>query len=280
LKKRFRLRRAAHTLLGSGVAAAVPAKSPKKNAFPTPGCPPALPRDVRIYAIGDIHGCVNAFDAILMRIANDIKRNPIQNWRIVTLGDYLDRGPASREVVERLIKLAELNCLIALRGNHDIWFDQFIQDPETFRALEPWGAYATLASYGLKPISVGTPDRYKALAAQFASVLPSEHAEFLRRLPTHYICGDYVFVHAGLRPGAALRKQKVSDLIGIRRDFLDHDRTFEKFVVHGHTPVQEPDIRANRINIDTGAYATNRLTCLVLEGAARRFLFSDSPLQD
>ena len=277
MKERFRLWSRAQDASPPRVAAA---KAPRAAAISSASRRPALPRGVRIYAVGDIHGCVDALDALLIRIANDVKSSPIRNWRIVTLGDYLDRGPSSREVVERLIKLNELNCLIALKGNHDVWLDTFIANPETFREWEPWGASATLVSYGLDLVSLGAPDRCAALAAEFARVLPREHADFLRNLRNHYVCGDYLFVHAGLRPRVALRDQKEADLIGIRQDFLRHNGAFEKFVIHGHTPVEAPDVHKHRINIDTGAYATNRLTCLVLEGAARRFLFSDTPLPD
>jgi serine/threonine protein phosphatase 1 len=236
--------------------------------------PPTLPAGLRIYAIGDIHGCLDAFNDLLAKIEDDLEKRPVYHWRIITLGDYLDRGPHSRQVVDRLIALASTHGLIALKGNHDVWLGDFIERPELFLAWEPWGAASTLLSYGVDAAKAPAFSSCAALAEEFAQVIPPEHIAFLNGLPASHLCGDYVFVHAGLRPGVALRDQSEADLIGIRQEFLRHEEPFEKFVIHGHTPVMAPDVRSNRINIDTGAYATHRLTCLALEGANRRFLSS------
>jgi serine/threonine protein phosphatase 1 len=246
----------------------------QETPAPAAATPSALPDGLRIFAIGDIHGCLDAFNDLLAKIEDDVKKSPVDHWQIITLGDYLDRGPSSKQVVDRLIGLTSTHGLIALKGNHDVWLSDFIERPELFSAWEPWGAAATLLSYGVDAASAPGLSQHAALAAELGQVIPPEHIDFLKNLPCYHLCGDYLFVHAGLRPGIALSDQSEADLIGIRQEFLRHHGQFEKFVIHGHTPVVEPDVRSNRINIDTGAYATHRLTCLVLEGASRRFLHS------
>jgi serine/threonine protein phosphatase 1 len=274
LKTRFRRwRKARASAQGPGPNPEL-ATPPPAATSPAAVNPPTLPAGLRIFAIGDIHGCLDAFNDLLAKIEDDLEKNPVDQWQIITLGDYLDRGPSSRQVVDRLIELTSTHGLIALKGNHDVWLGDFIEMPELFRTWEPWGAAATLLSYGVDAAKAPTPGPCAALAEEFAQVVPPKHIAFLNSRPAFHLCGDYLFVHAGLRPGIALPDQSEADLIGIRQEFLRHESPFEKFVIHGHTPVMAPDICSNRINIDTGAYATHRLTCLVLEGASRRFLAS------
>ena len=138
------------------------------------------------------------------------------------------------------------------------------------RTLDAWrqnGGLETLLSYGLRPTI--NPDRHEQvkLADELAWALPREHLEFLESLNLSFSCGDYLFVHAGIRPGVPIQEQTEDDLLWIRDEFLAHEQPFERFVVHGHTPVNAPDLRSNRINIDTGAFATGRLTCIVIESS-------------
>src|SRR2546423_4644367 len=157
---------------------------------------------------------------------------------------------------------------VFLRGNHDTFVHRFMSEPAVLDEWRLWGGLETLVSYGLKPsISPGALEQ-KQLARQLARSIPKRHLEFLDSLRPSFNCGDFLFVHAGIRPSVPLRKQKEEDLLWIRDEFLCYEERFEKFVVHGHTPVRTLDIRSNRINIDTGAFATGRLTCIAIEGSA------------
>lgn len=228
--------------------------------------PERLPEGVRIYAIGDVHGRADLLDRLLSRIEAHKAAHPTARTVRLLIGDYIDRGPASREVLDILIGSARHRDMIFLRGNHDIFVQKFLQDPATLRDWSRVGGLETLMSYGLKPSLNPDALAQKELAVALNAALPESHRHFLNALRTSFTCGGYFFVHAGVRPGTPLAKQSDDDLMWIRDEFLLHERAFEKIVVHGHTPVREIDIRPNRINIDTGAYATGRLSCLVLEG--------------
>jgi serine/threonine protein phosphatase 1 len=233
---------------------------------------PRLPEGLRIYAFGDVHGRLDLLDALLHRVAHDIDQQPACEITYVFLGDYVDRGPKSAEVISRLIEHARDHRTICLKGNHEIYLMQFLNDPNM---LEDWtrlGALPTLTSYGLTPTLRPTSDERGQLSADLNSNMPDAHKVFLTNLSPYFSCGDYFFVHAGVRPGVALAKQSESDFLYIRDEFLCHKSKYEKFIVHGHTPVKQPDRHPNRINIDTGAYATGRLTCLCLESDQMRFI--------
>jgi serine/threonine protein phosphatase 1 len=226
---------------------------------------PQVPEGVRIYAIGDIHGRVDLLDAILKRIDADLKRNPVSTGIEVYLGDYVDRGPASREVIDRLVTRNRTFRAVFLKGNHEEYLAKFVTNPPVLEDWQHFGGLQTLMSYGITPPIDTGRDGHAKLAAAFDSVLPDGHRRFLDNLRLSFTCGDYFFVHAGVRPGIPLTKQREEDLLWIRQDFLLCEEQFGKIIVHGHTPVPEPEVRPNRINIDTGAYATGRLTCLKLE---------------
>jgi serine/threonine protein phosphatase 1 len=231
-----------------------------------------LPDDVRVYAVGDIHGRLDLLDELLSQMDAHLAANPIARSVDVFLGDYVDRGPASRDVIDRLIARRTMGSAVCLKGNHELLLRQFMEDPAT---LEEWGKYggvATLISYGLAPPMKADSNGQVKLATEFIQQMPESHRHFLDTLELSFTCGDFFFVHAGVRPGIALRTQRAEDLLWIRDDFLLHEQPFGKVVVHGHTPVAQPEIRSNRINIDTGAYATGRLTCLVLERNTISFL--------
>lgn len=231
-----------------------------------------MPAGHRIYAIGDVHGCSDLLARLLLRVDAHLAAHPIDRPLHVFLGDYIDRGPDSRNVINQLIERAFNHDAVFLKGNHEAWLLEFLEDP---RLLESWGEYGglqTLRSYGLRPSTNRTLSDNKALASELNAALPDSHRRFLNQLKPSFICGEYFFVHAGVRPKIALSRQKERDMLWIRDEFLSHDKDFGKIIVHGHTPVLEPDVRPNRINIDTGAYATGRLTCAIFETDTVAFL--------
>jgi serine/threonine protein phosphatase 1 len=234
--------------------------------------PGRLPDGIRIYAIGDVHGRVDLLDQVFAKIDADLAANPPMRAVHVFLGDYVDRGPASREVLDRLIDRSSSHESVFLMGNHEAVFLEFLHQPEVLKHWQQFGGLDTLMSYGLTVELSSNAGQLAGLAAALDTAMPAEHHWFLNQLVPSYSCGDFFFVHAGVRPGIALTKQSLEDLLWIRDEFLLHKGGFDKIIVHGHTPVLEPEIRPDRINIDTGAYATGRLTCLVLEGDQMRFM--------
>jgi serine/threonine protein phosphatase 1 len=232
----------------------------------------SVPQGTRIYAIGDIHGRLDLLASVLARIDMDMRVHPASNVICIFLGDYIDRGPDSKRVLDRLINYGLTQPTVCLMGNHEAFLREFLKNPDVLSVWRRCGGLDTLLSYGLAPkIKTDAQDR-RELASELDRILPSSHREFLSGLKQYFICGDFFFVHAGVRPGICLTQQSEDDLLWIREDFLLSEDHFGKVVVHGHTPVLEPDVRPNRINIDTGAYATGRLTCLVLESDKIRFI--------
>ncbi|MGA2795097.1 MAG: metallophosphoesterase family protein [Roseiarcus sp.] len=226
---------------------------------------PKIPQGFRVYAVGDVHGRADLLDKVLSRIETDLAKRPANHVFQVFLGNYVDEGPDSRGVLDRLVRHSRNDTVVCLRGNHEAYLSEFLKDPNVLEEWSQHGALTTLASYGVTP-SINTSAEERAeLSMALKKAMPPDHQRFLEELQTCFICGDYLFVHAGMRPGVSLAEQREEDLLGIGEDFLLHEGSFGRTVVHGHTPVDEPEIRTNRINIDTGAYATGRLTCLVLE---------------
>jgi serine/threonine protein phosphatase 1 len=226
----------------------------------------------RIYAIGDVHGRADLLTQVFARIDADIAARPGPRLLQVLLGDYIDRGPHSREVLDILVSRTRSHQMVCLKGNHEVFILEFLRNPAILDQWKHFGGLETLMSYGVVPSINPNERQQRELAAAFAFALPDSHSRFLASLKTWFACGDYFFVHAGVRPCVPLSRQLEKDLLWIREDFLCHENSFGMIVIHGHTPVLEPDIRPNRINIDTGAYATGRLTCLVLEGESVRFI--------
>ena len=230
---------------------------------------PRIPDGMRVYAVGDVHGRADLLEALLVRIDADLTARPIAQQVQVFLGDYIDRGPNSREVLDLLIKRRRQHPMICLLGNHESIAVEFIKNPSVWPAWKAGGGLSTLLSYG---VAIPIRSNPQELAVAFSQALADEHRRFLASLALSYTCGDFFFCHAGVRPKIPLRQQQQADLLWIRDDFLLHEEDFGKIVVHGHTATNEPDVRPNRINIDTGAYATGHLTCLVLEGDQISFL--------
>jgi serine/threonine protein phosphatase 1 len=232
------------------------------------------PDNTRLYAIGDVHGCHDLLVDVHAAVERDLALRPVADHRIVHIGDYIDRGPDPAAVIDRLVKYGGENPgAIFLIGNHERMFLDFLADPaHNGPVFIGNGGLATLESYGVSDRWSLSGRDMIGLAGRITAVLPASHVEFLASLVLSVRLGDFYFCHAGVRPGVALDDQDSEDLVWIRDEFLIHGKEFEAVIVHGHTPVPEPEIRLNRINIDTGAVFTGRLSCLALEGATYRFL--------
>jgi serine/threonine protein phosphatase 1 len=224
------------------------------------------PEGTRIYAVGDIHGRADLLAPLLLRIDAHLASRPAERAIHVFLGDYIDRGPASREVVDQLLRWGRTHEVVFLKGNHEAYASDFLKNPDIIDEWRQYGGFETLLSYGLAPSLSLDPAQRRKLAVSFHRALPHSHRHFFGHLRLSFTCGDYFFVHAGIRPGIPFADQREEDLLWIRDEFLSYEKILDKIVVHGHTPVPEVEVRLNRINIDTGAYATGRLTCLLLEG--------------
>jgi calcineurin-like phosphoesterase family protein len=226
----------------------------------------------RIYAIGDIHGRSDLLDRMVAAISRDLEVHPVGTALTVTLGDYVDRGPDSRGVIERLMRNPFQTPLVALKGNHESLFEAFLHDPAVAGQWRRLGGLETLHSYKVSVASLMMGRNYEQAAEDLRAAVPPAHLEFLRSLSMSLTTGKYFMCHAGVRPGVPLNRQSEEDLLWIREEFLSSRADFGKIVVHGHTPTESPDVRPNRINIDTGAFMTGRLTCAVLDQGRPRFL--------
>lgn len=228
-----------------------------------------------IYAIGDIHGCARELDELHAQIINDAARRGGGQARRVTLvyiGDYVDRGPDSAGVIDRLLAPAPINGAerIFLRGNHEDAMLLFLADPDAGADWLDYGGLETLSSYGVSP--GGGPLWRQKLSEGLAARLPPAHKQFLETLRDRWSHGGYGFVHAGIRPGLAWEAQKTDDLLWIREPFLSSRTKFDRKIIHGHTITDRPDVRPNRIGIDTGAYHSGILTAVVIDGEEEGFL--------
>jgi len=226
----------------------------------------------RTYVIGDIHGRSDLLDQIVEEIKRDLETSPVAEGLTVTLGDYVDRGPDSRGVLDRLARNPFPTRYIALKGNHEALFEAFLRDPTVASQWRRWGGLETLHSYGVSVAQVMVGKGFEEASNALRQSVPQEHFRFLGSLRFSLSLGDYFLCHAGVRPGVPLEHQQPEDLLWIREEFLNSRMSFGKVVVHGHTPTASPEVLPTRINIDTGAFATGRLTCLILEGGSRRFL--------
>lgn len=227
----------------------------------------AVPEGVRVYAVGDIHGRLDLLDDLLARIGNDDARRGPAETSIIFLGDLVDRGPDSAGVVERLRLLAESGRQVRfLAGNHEeVFLDAINGDSKALKLFCRIGGRETVLSYGVGEAEYDALD-YGELAEALHRIVPDDHRRFLAGFEDAIGLGDYLFVHAGVRPDRPLDDQRTADLRWIRDIFLDHRARLTKRVVHGHTIVSAVEFRPHRIGIDTGAYRTGVLTALGLEG--------------
>lgn len=235
---------------------------------------PEVPPQSRVYAVGDVHGRVDLLERLHRLIHQDAYERQAPRNVVVYLGDYIDRGDASPAVIDLLLDqpLPGFQS-VHLKGNHEDTLLRFLDDTAIGATWLLYGGAETLASYGVRPPRpAGGGKELERAQAELRVRLPERHRRFLQQLRLTHAEGDYLFAHAGVRPGVPLEQQQEEDLLWIRDEFLLSDAEFGKIVVHGHTITSRPDVQRNRIGIDTGAFATGLLTSLVLEGAEWSFL--------
>lgn len=243
-----------------------------RAARPAPAPGPTPGDGLRLYAIGDVHGCLTELDRLLAMIeADDAARTAAGGAgpaTLIFLGDLVDRGPESAAVLSRLIDLSRTRPGTRyLKGNHEeVFLRALAADREALRLFCRVGGRETVLSYGVEAEEYERMD-YTELADRLAAVVPAEHRAFMDACEDIIVAGDYAFVHAGIRPEVPLDEQRGADLRWIRTSFLDYRRAHPKMIVHGHTITDEVDRRPNRIGVDTGAYASGRLSAIGLEGA-------------
>jgi serine/threonine protein phosphatase 1 len=256
--------------LASGLLTRFAPKS-RKTTRPSVG-------DRLVYAVGDLHGRLDLLEPLIRQISADVLQiGPARQPILVFVGDYVDRGLESKGVIDRIIALrAETGFEVrTLKGNHEEAMIRFLNDAASGPEWCEYGGVQTLISYGVsRPRLRGDAAEWERTREEFRRLIPPEHLAFLSNLELILTVGDYAFVHAGLRPGLSIEDQDVHDLMWIREPFLNARRPFEKVVVHGHTPQEEPFIGECRIGIDTGAYATGVLTAVRLVGEERAILQS------
>lgn len=232
----------------------------------------ALPPGERIYAIGDIHGRADCLDVLMSKIDADNGARGSADTTLVFLGDLVDRGAASRTVIERAMALTEQRPCRFLMGNHEeVFIKAWEGDIASVRLFHRIGGRETLVSYGVDPDDYDKAD-FATLVDLLGVHVPPEHIAFLRRFEDIYQSGDYVFVHAGIRPGIPIAEQDPTEMRWIRERFLGDSRDHGAMVVHGHSIAATVEERSNRIGIDTGAYASGRLTAVGIEGSTHWFL--------
>lgn len=238
---------------------------------PPPPRLPAVPEGRRYYAIGDIHGRLDLYEALIAAIEQDMAGAPALDHRIVLLGDLVDRGPDSAGVIARTQVWQQVRNVRVLAGNHEEMFLAAFEKPEALRHFLKHGGSETVLSFGFPRQELATLD-LEDIFARLEQVIPQETRDYIAGFETMIRAGDYVFVHAGIDPARPLGEQKRSDCLWIRERFLNHEGPLEKVVVHGHTIFQKVMDCGNRIGIDTGAFRSGVLTALVLESDQRRVL--------
>jgi serine/threonine protein phosphatase 1 len=232
-----------------------------------------LPLGERVYAIGDIHGRLDLLETLLDRIAFDDKSRAPAATTLVFLGDLMDRGPDSRGVIQRLMAVAHspINAVFLMGNHEELMIRVWEGDRPIASTFNRAGGRETLMSYGVTGEAYDGWDLGEVTAAT-ARLVPKEHIDFLRSFQDMYRMGDYLFVHAGIRPGVELDDQDITDLRWIRGDFVGSDVDHGVMVIHGHTITNDVDEQNNRIGIDTGAYASGVLTAIGIEGTERWYL--------
>jgi serine/threonine protein phosphatase 1 len=245
----------------------------RKDAAPTAsGKTPTGPDDTRLYAIGDIHGRADLLIEMHRLVQRDAEGFDGRKV-LIYLGDYIDRGLQSKQVVEMLLGPPVPGFeSVFLKGNHEQAMLDFLEYPEATAGWLSFGGRETLMSYGLSITFMPLLKDMKKLAAELDQVLPDDHREFLANGLLSWRAGDYYFVHAGVRPGVPLDDQHFEDQLWIRDEFIDSEADHGAVVVHGHTISPDPEIRPNRVGLDTGAFHSGVLSCLVVDGAEQRIL--------
>lgn len=245
---------------------------------------PAGKEGARAYAVGDIHGRLDLLDGLLGQIMDDIAAVPGGEVFVVFLGDLIDRGPDSCGVVQRLVDFRPPGVrVVFLGGNHEeVLLDVLAAKPGVLQDWLRFGGAECAASYGIDPVALKRMSDAKGAAA-LKDRIPRSHIDFMAAMGDTFRFGDYLFVHAGIRPGVAIEDQSRRDLRWIREPFLTDGGSHGVVVVHGHTVTAGVDERSNRIGIDTGAYSSGALTALAIEGRTKRYLTTvaqESPDED
>jgi serine/threonine protein phosphatase 1 len=224
-----------------------------------------------IYAVGDVHGRLDLLQRMYEGITADRSRRAESDWRIIHLGDNVDRGPDSKGVLDFLIEQSRDPRVICLAGNHDVCFLDFLAEPDPAGLFATNGGRQTALSYGVQLDFLDAaefPLQYEA----FRRAVPDAHRSFMQNLRFSCTLGDFYFCHAGIMPAVPLDEQDPRDLIWIRDKFLNYTGLHPKVIVHGHTPARDPDVRPNRVNIDTGAFASHVLSALIIDGSDKQIM--------
>ena len=233
----------------------------------------AEPPDEVIYAVGDIHGRADLVEALIEKIEDDIAEQP-KEGRLVFLGDYIDRGLQSKQVIDFLLseRVQKLRPIF-IKGNHEDAFLNFLSNPQHGPIWAKYGGRETLVSYGIRPPrSMSFNDDWIEAHKALQQSLPPSHERFLMSLQLSVRLGPYGFVHAGVKPGVPFEDQNEEDLLWIRDEFLRSKNGFDVMVIHGHTPVDQATNSEFRVNVDTGAYYSGRLTAARISGQEISFI--------
>jgi len=242
---------------------------------PAEAAGPRVPEGLRVYAVGDVHGRLDLLEAMIAAVEADVAtaeaaRGAVRSL-VIMLGDLVDRGPASAQVVARVREWQACREVRVLAGNHEEMFLKSFESTDMLRHFLRHGGRQTLASYGLEPRRLSALD-IEEVQVLLHQVVPQAERDYLAGFEDLIVLGDYAFVHAGIDPAVPIHEQRTSDMRWIREPFLSWSEPLGHVVVHGHTISEQPEVRGNRIGVDTGAYASGRLTALVLEDATRRFI--------
>lgn len=233
------------------------------------------PSNMRLYAIGDVHGYLDLLKNLHNKIEQDLDDHPVNDYRLIFSGDYIDRGPDSSGCVEYLNTLTGDNKnVICLKGNHEAKLENFLTDPMAVaESFFTYGGAETAESYSVDMTDYrGERDQIMQRCSALNESIPAHHKAFYAQLTKTVTFGDYMFAHAGVRPDVSLDQQSDRDLMWIRSEFISYRGLFEKVIVHGHTPAYPMEILPNRINVDTHAYDTGVLSCIVLDGTDYRVI--------
>lgn len=232
---------------------------------------PKLPPGQRVYAVGDIHGRLDLFEGLIAAIERDNAGRSEAISDVILLGDLIDRGPSSAGVIDRARRWSQERRVGIIKGNHEEMMLVSARKLDALRSFLRYGGRETIISYGVDPDFVMEAS-LEDLQQAMLDAIPQQDFDFVDSFEKMVRIGDYLFVHAGVRPDTPLDRQLGHDCRWIREPFLTHDGDFGAVVVHGHTITEQPEIRANRIGIDTGAYVNGTLTAIGLEGESRWFI--------
>lgn len=245
-----------------------------ENMHASESSTPSGPPDTRIYAIGDIHGRLDLIERLHQEIRTDVIGCKSKRKLIVYLGDYVDRGFHSREVIDYLLSHPMQGFeTVYIKGNHEYAMQLFMDYPDRMSAWLNWGGASTLQSYGVNfYTSQNTMKSLKLIGQELSDIVPDSHKDFLSSLKLFHVEGDYLFVHAGVRPGKDMSKQTVEDLTMIRDEFIYSKLQMDYRVVFGHSIFETPYVQHDRVGVDTGAYFSGKLTAAVIEESELRFI--------